>query len=197
MEALRLGVQSALRVVDTVYQRAHALQPLGRVLLLGCAQHRGGALHLPDGTCVQPGSVIGVLHFNNAGFLGLQNHSGHAAARAFAREMMVSLQALAAIACSEPRFAEVAAFHATSWLPPHGHRLGFVALPAPRGPATRARAAWFRLLLWAFAPARETRERARPDPHHYWLTRRELLTRFPAKAQTMQHDTAATWPASS
>jgi hypothetical protein len=197
MEALRLGVQSALRVVDSVYQRAHGLQPLGKVLLLGSARHRGGALSFADGTCVQAGSVIGVLHFNNAGFQGLQSHSGHAAARAFVREMVASMQELAEVARGDPRFADIAAFHATSWLPPHGRWLGFVALPAPPGPATRARAAWFRLLLWAFAPARETRERARPDPHDHWLTRRELLTRFPVKAQAVQRNPAPTWPASS
>ena len=197
MEALRLSVQWALRVVDSVYQRAHGLQPLGKVLLLGCARHRGGALSFADGTRVQAGSLIGVLHFNNAGFLGLQSHSGHAAARAFVREMGASMQELADIARGDPRFADIAAFHATSWLPPHGRWLGFVALPAPRGPATSARAAWFRLLLWAFAPARETRERARPDPHHHWLTRQELLTRFPVKAQAIQRNPAPTWPASS
>ena len=39
-------------------------------------------------------------------------------------------------------------------------------------------AAYFRLLVWAFAPAEETRAAARPDPTIYWLTRKELRRRF-------------------
>lgn len=36
----------------------------------------------------------------------------------------------------------------------------------------------FRLLVWTFAPAQETRAAANPEPTCYWLTREQLLLRF-------------------
>lgn len=184
MEALRGAVRAALTPVELGYRRAHRLQPLGRVLLLGRASHRGAALVLEDGTRIEPGAPIGVLHFNNLGFAQMRAPTAAAAARAFAREMLASMQALADVARDDPHCAAIQAFHATSWLPPHGRKLGFAALPLPAGMLTRLQAAWFGLLLWAFAPARETRERARPQPHAYWLGRRALLERFPCRASS-------------
>lgn len=184
MEALRGAVRAALTPVELGYRRAHRLQPLGSVLLLGCARHRGPALVLEDGTRIEPGTPIGVLHFNNLGCAQLRAPTAVAAARAFGREMLVSMQALADVTRDDPRCAAMEAFHATSWLPPHGRKLGFAAMPLPAGALTRLQAAWFGLLLWAFAPARETRERARPEPHAYWLSRRALLERFPCRASS-------------
>ncbi len=181
MEALRLAVRSALTAVELGYRHMHGLQPMGTVLLLGRARHRGPTLRLVDGTCVEHDAIIGVLHFNNLGFAQMRCPTAAAAARAFAREMLASMQALADASRDDARFAQVDAFHATSWLPPHGRKLGFSAVPLPAGPATHLRGVWFRLLLWAFAPARDTRERARPDPHAYWLSRRALLERFPCR----------------
>ncbi|MCC7548946.1 MAG: hypothetical protein IT532_14390 [Burkholderiales bacterium] len=184
MEALRSLTRTALHGIELGYRHAHHLQPLGRVLLLGRGRHRGPAIALDDGTCIERDCAIGVLHLNNLGFDGMHTTSAVSAARAFGREMLVSMQALADAARGDPRFTDVQAFHATSWLPPHGSRLGFVATPLPPGPGTRMRAAWFALLLWAFAPAQETRRLARPQPHAYWLSRRCLLERFPCRTST-------------
>jgi len=183
-EQIRGAACSALRAVELGYRRLHRLQPLGNVLLLGIARHRGEALALDDGTRVDRNATIGVLHFDNLAFAALPDSSAGRAARAFAREMLASMQALAQTARSDARFAEVQAFQGTTWLPPHGQRIGFVARPLSAGPATPLRAAWFHLLLWAFAPAAETRQRARPVPHAYWLSRRTLLERFPCRAST-------------
>jgi type IV secretory pathway TrbD component len=56
--------------------------------------------------------------------------------------------------------------------------MGFTTEPFPHGSRKRLIAAYFRLLVWAFAPAERTRASARPDPTIYWLTRRQLLHRF-------------------
>lgn len=177
-EVLRASLRTVLGAVDRMYHRLHHLRPLGQVLLLGRTHYHGPAMTLPDGTQLAPGDAIGGLHFHNAGFIGLQAGSSRAAALSFARLMLQSMHALAAAARNDPRFADVEVFHATSWLPPHGQRLGFVTQPVPKGFGTRARAAYFKLLLWTFAPAQETRRQALPDPHYYWLTRKELLQRF-------------------
>ncbi len=180
-DALRTAARAAMLGIELGYRRAHELEPLGRVLLVGRSRHRGAAVTLPDGTRIERGATIGSLHFNNLGFSRLTSSSARATAHAFAREMLGSMQALADAARSEARLAGIDAFHATTWLPPHGERIGFVALPLPPSRAIRVRAAWFRLLVWTFAPARETRERARPRPHAYWLSRRALIERFPCR----------------
>ena len=181
-EALRLAARTAMLGIELGYRRAHRLEPLGRVLLVGRDRYRGASITLPDGTRIERGDEVGSLHFNNLGFSHLSASSARAAARTFAREMLASMQALADAVRTSDRLAGIEAFHATSWLPPHGARIGFVALPLPEGPATRLRAARFRFLLWTFAPARETREQARPQPHAYWISRRALIERFPCRA---------------
>jgi hypothetical protein len=156
-DALRMAARAAMLGVELGYRRAHDLQPLGRVLLLGRRRHRGTALTLPDGTRIERGAAIGSLHFNNLGFSSLTASSARATAHAFTREPLGSMQALADAARTDARLAGVVAFHATTWLPPHGERIGFVATPLPPSRAARMRTAWLRLLVWTFAPARETR----------------------------------------
>jgi len=85
---------------------------------------------------------------------------------------------LADRARQDPMFADLTVYHAVSWLPPHGQRIGFITEPFPDGARKRSIAAYFRLLVWAYAPAKETRASARPDPTIYWLTRMDLLRRF-------------------
>lgn len=100
------------------------------------------------------------------------------AALRFARLMLESMHLLADRARRDPLFSDLAVYHAVSWLPPHGRRIGFITEPFPDGPRKRLLAVYFRLLVWAFAPAAQTRASARPDPTIYWLTRKQLLRRF-------------------
>jgi len=175
---VRHAVQGTLRGVDGLYHRHHGLQPVGEVLYAGRARYRGPAREFVDGTRLAPGDVIGSLHFNNARVARIEADSAARAARRFAPLMLGSLHSLAQRARCDAGFADLAVYHAVSWLPPHGRRVGFVTEPFPDGPRRGLIAAYCRLLIWAFAPAAQTRASARPEPTVYWLTRKELLTRF-------------------
>jgi hypothetical protein len=175
---VRRAVQGALMGVDERYHRRHGLQPVGEVLYAGRARYRGPAREFADGTRLAPGDYIGTLHFNNARFPRIDADSAARAALRFARLMLESMRILADRARRDARFADLAVYHAVSWLPPHGRGIGFITEPFPDGSRKRLIAAYFRLLVWAFAPAEETRAEAKPQPTVYWLTRRELLMRF-------------------
>ena len=177
MEAFRQLVQRGLRGVDRRYHRAHRLQAIGPILYVGRDQYRGPTIQFADDTLLEVGSDIGTLHFNNLRFTKLEAQSATGAALGFARLMIQSLRALADKARTDSRFSDLAVYHAVSWLPGHGDKIGFVTAPYPEGMKKRLMAAHFRLLIWAFAPIEQSRG-ARPDPHFYWLTRKELLRRY-------------------
>ena len=178
MYRLRQIAQGCLRRVDELYHKRHRLQPAGEVLYVGRSRYHGPAREFADGTRLVPGNILGTLHFNNARFPRIEADTARRAALRFARLMRESMQLLADKARQDPLFSDLAVYHAVSWLPPHGRRIGFITEPFPDGPKKRLLAVYFRLLVWAFAPAAETRASARPDPTIYWLTRKELLRQF-------------------
>lgn len=178
MEWLRQIIQYGLLKVDRLYRWRHRLQPVGEVLVVGRSQYRGAAMAFADGTRLAAGDFIGTLHFNNARFTQMDGKTSSRAALRFARLMMESMRILADKARRDPAFSDLAAYHAVSPLPPHGQRIGFITQPFPNGAKKRLLGAYFRLLVWAFAPARQTRDSARPTPTIYWLTRQELLLQF-------------------
>jgi hypothetical protein len=180
MERLRRIVQRGLRRVDARYQRTRELQPVGPILFVGRAVYRGPLIRFDDQTALEPGHTVGMLHFNNERFTQIVAPSAAVAALAFARLMRQSMQDLAERAFRDPAFCDLSVFHAVSWLPAHGGRVGFVSQPLPDGWKRHLLATWFQVLVWAFAPAAQSRG-ARPDPHFYWLTRRALLDRFPVR----------------
>ena len=172
--------QRCLGWVDGLYHRWHRLQPVGEVLYVGRSRYRGPAMAFADGTRLAPGDFIGTLHFNNARFPRIEADTSRRAALRFARLMLESMRLLADRGRRDPLFSELAVYHAVSWLRPHGRQVGFLTQPFPEGPGKRFIAAYFRLLVWAFAPAQETRAAARPEPTLYWLTRTQLLLQFDA-----------------
>lgn len=178
MDWVRQITQSCLRRVDDLYRNRHRLQPVGEVLYVGRSRYRGPAMEFADGTRLAPGDLVGTLHFNNARFTRIEADTSRRAALRFARLMLESMHILADRARRDPMFSDLAVYHAVSWLPPHGQRIGFITEPFPDGSKKRVIAAYFRLLVWAFAPAEQTRASARPDPTIYWLTRKELRRRF-------------------
>lgn len=178
-ERFRLLMQRGLRAVDQRYHRAHRLEPVGPILYVGRDTYRGPTIQFADDTLLEVGDEVGTLHFNNARFTQLGAQTATGTALAFVRLMAESLHGLARKARSDTRYRDLAVYHAVSWLPGYGDRIGFVTAPYPDGVKKRLMAAYFRLLIWAFAPMARSRE-ARPDPHYYWLTRKELLARFGA-----------------
>ncbi len=178
MEWLRHIIQYGLLKVDRLYRWRHRLQPVGEVLLVGRSRYRGPAMTFADGTRLAASDVIGALHFNNVRFTQLDGATSRRAALRFARLMLESMRILADQARHDPAFSDLAVYHAVSPLPPHGQRVGFITQPFPSGVKKRLLGAYFRLLVWAFAPAQQTRDSARPEPTIYWLTRQELLRQF-------------------
>lgn len=193
MDWVRRIVQRGLIHVDGRYQRTNRLQAVGPILYVGRALYRGPPIQLDDETALKTGDEVGMLHFNNARFSQMDSGTSTAAALGFARLMLESMHDLAERAFRDPAFCDLAVFHAVSWLPAHGHRVGFVTLPLPDGLKKRLLSAWFQLLVWAFAPARQSRG-ARPDPHFYWLTRKALLKRFSARDNSARLRHAQTRP---
>jgi hypothetical protein len=124
-----------------------------------------------------------MLHFNNARFIEIDAASSTSAALAFSRLMLQSMRSLAELARTSAQFSDLAVYHAVSWLPPHGRRIGFVTAPFPKGMQRALLAAYMKLLVWAYATVEQSGIAAKPDPHYYWLTRRELLHRFPDGAK--------------
>jgi len=175
MEGLRRIVQYGLLGVERFYHWRHRLLPVGEVLMVGRQRHRGPAMRFPDGTRLEPGDPVGTLHFNNARFLRIEADQARRAALRFARLMRESLRELAQRARTDAPFSDLTVFQGLTWLPPHGRRVGFITQPCPDQMNTRWRSAYFRLLVWAFAPAPETRVRAGAAPTVYWLTRAQLL----------------------
>ena len=177
-ERVRQIMQGALRKVDGLYQRRHRLQLVGEVLYAGRARYDGPAREFADGTRLAPGDCIGTLHFNNARFPQIEADTARRAALRFVRLMLESMRMLAHRSGQDAAFSDLAVYQAISWLPPHGQRIGFITEPFPGGPRKHLMSAYFRLLVWAFAPAEETRASATPKPTIYWLTRKELRRRF-------------------
>jgi UDP-N-acetylglucosamine:LPS N-acetylglucosamine transferase len=178
MDWVRKITRSCLLRVDDLYRKRHRLQAVGEVLYVGRSRYSGPAMEFANGTRLAPGDLVGTLHFNNARFPRIEADTSRRAALHFVRLMLKSMHILADRARQDPMFADLAVYHAVSWLPPHGQRIGFVTEPFPEGARKRLIAAYFRLLVWAYAPAEETRASARPDPTIYLLTRMELLRRF-------------------
>jgi UDP-N-acetylglucosamine:LPS N-acetylglucosamine transferase len=190
LERARLIVQGAMRGVDDLYRRHRGLQPVGEALYVGRTRYHGPVREFDDGTRLVPGDVIGTLHFNNSRLSRIEADSAARAALRFARLMLDSMRALAARARQDAAHSEPAIYHAVTWLPPHGRAIGFCTEAYPDGARKRLLAAYFRLLVWAFAPAEQTRAAARPTPTVYWLTRNELLQRFGATCDDTEQSDA-------
>lgn len=175
---MRLITQRCLFRIDKLYHRWHGLQPVGEVLYVGRTRYRGPVMTFADGTQLKPGDLMGTLHFNNARFTRIEAQTSTQAAFRFARLMLESMRILAEQGRQDPLFSELTVYHAVSWLRPHGAQIGFLTQPVPPGPRKYFINMYFRLLVWAFAPAQETRDSASPEPTIYWLTREQLLQRF-------------------
>lgn len=178
IQLMRHIAQRFLGRVDKLYHRWHGLQPVGEVLYVGRTRYRGPAMTFADGTQLTPGDLMGTLHFNNARFPRIEADTSIRAALRFTRLMLESMRILAEQGRRDPLFSELAVYHAVSWLKPHGAQIGFFTQPVPAGPHKYLISVYFRLLVWAFAPAQETRAAAIPEPTIYWLTREQLLLRF-------------------
>lgn len=173
MTSARRIARKALERIDAWYYRRHRLRTLGPVLYLGVDRYRGPELRFDDGTCLRDNDPIGRLHFNNASIAALGEGSMQRVGLRFARLMRQSLRDLAQHVSTDPAFREVSVFQGVTWIPAHGEVVGFVSRPLPRSWKSRFLGGHFKLLMWAFAPAKKIRSRE-AEPRVYWLTRAAL-----------------------
>ena len=173
------GLRSiALRIMgslDARYNRRHGLQPVGQVLLVGRVRYQGPEKLFPDGTLLRPDDVIGQLHFSNRNLTALGAGGTQLTGFRFARLMRESLRLLAQSANDDPVLSTISVFRGVTWLPAHGDVVGFISEPLPRTWRNWWLGPYFRLLSWTFSPSTGGgRERRKPAPRVYWLTRSML-----------------------
>ena len=172
---LRSLAQRLMGRVDAWYNRRHGLLPVGQVLLVGRVRYRGPELRFPDGTLLRPDDLIGQLHFSNHNIAALGAGGTQLTGFRFARLMRESLRLLAQTAQNDPVLNTISVFQGVTWLPAHGDVVGFISEPLPTTWRNWWLGPYFKLLSWVFSPSvRNGRERRRPAPRIYWLTRTML-----------------------
>lgn len=171
---MRALVTRIMNRIDAWYHRRHQLRPLGPALHVGCSPYRGPELQFADGTILRDGEMIGTLHFNNASISAIGEGTMQRTGFRFARLMRESLRALAVSSRNDPWLCDIRVYHGITWMPAHGNVVGFESRPLPVTLRNRFIKAYLRVLLWTFAPASRTRQRAVVEPRAYWLTRDTL-----------------------
>ena len=163
-------LQRLFRAYDRAWRRRHNVQPFDKVLSLAVEPYRGQPRTLADGTRLEPGDRLGIIHFNHNGFSVDRNRMR--AALQFRRDLANSLRQLAKRLDSDPELGTIKALYGESWIPPHGRKVGFIVEPLPKTWRTRLQHRYLRLLLWMQFPHLVRRNR---DTwlHAYWLTRRQ------------------------
>lgn len=159
------------RVYDQLWRRWHKVEPFDKVVSLAIEPYQGRARTLSDGTQLEPGDSLGIIHFNHDGFSA--DHNRVRAALQFRRDFSRSLHRLARDMETDPLLRGVKALYGETWIRPHGKKVGFIVEPLPRTWSRRIQHRYLRFLLKIQFPHlahRHTDTRL----HAYWLTRRQL-----------------------
>jgi len=175
-----------LRWAYGVVEFCHDPECLLRIQVARCPR----SLRLSDGTEVQPGEPVLLIHFWNE-HMPPMNAAGPDlfwAAKAY-RRMVYSLRRMAALMATEPHLAGVRAIGGVTVLIPLDEssspgrlmeRLGFDVLPRPPGWLGRFGEFWENLytwaLMWAFNAASLRRKQLlRLQRTEIWMSRQRLL----------------------
>ncbi|HEY3487594.1 MAG TPA: hypothetical protein VGL10_05965 [Gammaproteobacteria bacterium] len=132
-----------------------------------------------DGTRLQKGDAIGVIHFNNR-YLArihteLPEKYGRRAAFAFGYSLVRSMRNLSRQLTEDPLFNDLEVISGITWFKPHGNKIGFESEPLAPGRKKDLLKNHFRILLYAMFPHLAKRENDRLEPHQFWLTKNRLL----------------------
>lgn len=163
---------------EAYYRSRHGLEAVGPLFLVGSSAHEGVPKHFADGSILQTGERYGVLHFNNARLAQLGAGAGRLpTAWEFTRLLRSSLVALAEFAATADG-SRLGAYQGTTWMQPHGLKVGFEIEALPAG----WRTAWLRfhfyVLQRCFSPASFRQHKALPEPRLFWITRTALRQHF-------------------
>lgn len=172
---------------DAWWRRRHRVEKFDELISFSVEHFSGERRIMNDGTWLEPGDALAILHFNRECFAPpAQARDYMRSALRFRKLIFTSLSRLALDVQRHEKLVKVKAFHGISWLPPHGEKFGFLIEQLPDSTLTRLRKYYFRLLLAAFFPHLAEREGKRLQPHAYWLTRNNLLKYFPMESS--QHE---------
>lgn len=168
---------------DDWWRRHHNVEKFDELISFSLEKFSGERRIMNDGSWIEPGDVLAILHFNRECFSGAAAHARDYMRNAlrFRKLIFASLSQLAKDVNRHEKLAQVKAFYGVSWLPPHGEKFGFLIEKLPDSTLTRIRKYYFRLLLKVFFPQVAERESERIEPHAYWLTRHNLLKYFSAE----------------
>lgn len=168
-----------VRCYDKFWRLSRKVEKIDELISLSFERFAGQRTAMNDGTWLEPGDHLAILHFNHDCFSEIHNHSGGYARGAlrFRKLLLLSFCQLAKRVAQDARFTHVRAFHGISWLPPHGKKIGFMIERLPNTLLNHLRKFYFRILLKTFFPVLASRNRP-THPHAYWLTRKNLLKYF-------------------
>lgn len=170
---------------DTLWRRLHRVEKIDELLSLSYETYKGERKAMNDGSWVEPGDSLAILHFNHECFNGGNSPREYArGALRFRRLLFKSFNHLAGRMNTEKKFEHIKALHGVTWIAPHGEKVGFMIERLPASWLNRVRQFYFRLLLKAFFPTLAARENERLQPHAFWLTRHNLLTYFSEESHT-------------
>jgi hypothetical protein len=183
LRAARPSYAWAVTLYDRVYRFGHGLSTpaseVGPALRLEI-RHRRRAVRLGDGTVIDAGERIGVLHLNNDRVVTLHADGGPVAVGlGFRRQVLASLRVLAAFSQHGGPLADVRAFCATTIFHRGLKRLGFET--AAEGLAWSVLvAAYQRSLLSSLHPrgALRSHRAAYIRAELLWMSREKLLAGY-------------------
>lgn len=188
-----------LRGCDLAYRWLHGLTDpaaaVGPALRVEVAPYRGPALALADGTEVQRGDRIGVIHLNNEQIARLHGDGSDTpiAGLKSRRLFVASLRELARQVVETQRYTGVKAFMAETIYYKQTYQVGFEILPIPSLTWSRIVAAYERTLLASYHPLgrrRRTRRLRVRQARAIWISRDELLRRY-ARESRVPSDTSS------
>ncbi len=165
---------------DAWWRRRHGVEKFDELLSFSFEKYTGERRMMNDGTWVEPGDWLAILHFNRECFMNSPANPKEYLRNAlrFRKLILSSFGQLALDINTNEKFFMVKAFHGVSWLPPHGEKLGFLIERLPDSMLNRIRTFYFKILLKTFFPHLAVVEKNRIQPHAYWLTRKSLLKNF-------------------
>ncbi len=175
---------------DAYWRRKHSVERFDDLLSFSFEKFSGESRIMDDGTWIESGDCLAIIHFNRECFTHSSNDPKQNTRNAlrFRRLILSSFKQLAKDIDENERFNNVKAFHGVSWLPPHGEKLGFEIEKVPDSMLNIIRKFYFTVLLNTFFPHLAMQETHRIEPHAYWLTRQTLLNNFSKRQSINQFE---------
>lgn len=178
MELLDNTFRRLYFMYDDFYRRRHRLEPVGPMLLIRPDGYTGEPRSFDDGTVLNTGQPLGILHFDNKYLLMNTASQGRRAGLIFREKLFRSLEQLAKTAHSG-KYRDIPVYTGVSWLASHGEKIGFRTEPLAENWRNRLLAFHFSMILYAFYGRGNAGSRLnRLQPRRFWLTRRQLLENF-------------------